>query len=194
MFTDGSGLNPKQKGMLRSIFRRITGKMTGESEKDFVLDPEDKNFGALVEEVEAADEYYGTPPRAFYNKRSKDKRGRMYDLATGVFDLEELARQYPGKKNQGFRREVQALAVDERFTLTTFVNNRNEIIEDWFDGLEAAKDLYDDPCYDTNMELKVISSTSFMSFIVMIMLIPNTHTTVPVTLVKITKKNSHTST
>ena len=69
----------------------------------------------------------------------------MYDLATGKFNVNELARRYPGKKNQGFRREVQALAVDERFTLTTFVNNRNEIIEDWFDGLEAAKDLYDDP-------------------------------------------------
>ena len=41
MFTDGSGLNPKQKGMLRSIFRRITCKMTAESEKDFVLDTED---------------------------------------------------------------------------------------------------------------------------------------------------------
>ena len=139
MYTDGSGLNPKQKGMLKSIFRKITGKMTGETEKDFVLDPEDKNFGALVEEVEAADEYYGTAPRAFYNKRSKDKRGRMYDLATGDFDLQELARQYPGKKNAGFRREVQALAADERFTLTNFVGNRGELIEDWLDGLEEIK-------------------------------------------------------
>ena len=65
MYTDGSGLNPKQKGMLKSIFRRITGKMTGETEKDFVLDPEDKNFGALIEDVEAADEYYGTAPKHF---------------------------------------------------------------------------------------------------------------------------------
>ena len=140
MYTDGSGLNPKQKGMLKSIFNRITGKMTGETEKDFVLDPEDKNFGALVEEVEAADEYYGTPPRAFYNKRSKDKRGRMYDLATGVFDLEELARQYPGKKNQGFRREVQALAANEKDTLTAFVGNRGELIEDWLEALEEVKE------------------------------------------------------
>ena len=73
MYTDGSGLNPKQKGMLKSIFRRITGKMTGETEKDFVLDPEDKNFGALIEDVEAADEYYGTAPRAFFNKREINK-------------------------------------------------------------------------------------------------------------------------
>ena len=144
MYTDGSGLNPKQKGMLKSIFRRITGKMTGETEKDFVLDPEDKNFGALIEDVEAADEYYGTAPRAFFNKREVDKRGRIFDL-TGNFDLQELARQYPGKKNQGFRREVMALAVDERFTLNTYVKNRNNIIEDWFDGLEEAKALYSDP-------------------------------------------------
>ena len=140
MYTDGSGLNPKQKGMLKSIFNRITGKMTGETEKDFVLDPEDKNFGALVEEVEAADEYYGTPPRAFYNKRSKDKRGRMYDLATGVFNLQELARQYPGKKNQGFRREIQALAADERYTLTAYVGNRGELIEDWLEALDEVKE------------------------------------------------------
>ena len=140
MYTDGSGLNPKQKGMLKSIFNRITGKMTGETEKDFVLDPEDRNFGALVEEVEAADEYYGTPPRAFYNKRSKDKRGRMYDLATGVFNLQELARQYPGKKNQGFRREIQALAADERYTLTAYVGNRGELIEDWLEALDEVKE------------------------------------------------------
>ena len=140
MYTDGSGLNPKQKGMLKSIFNRITGKMTGETEKDFVLDPEDRNFGALVEEVEAADEYYGTPPRAFYNKRSKDKRGRMYDLATGVFNLQELARQYPGKKNQGFRREVQALAANEKDTLTAFVGNRGELIEDWLESLDEVKE------------------------------------------------------
>ena len=148
LYTDGSGLNPKQKGMLKSIFRRITGKMTGETEKDFVLDPEDKNFGALIEDVEAADEYYGTAPRAFFNKREVDKRGRIFDLATGKFNVNELARRYPGKKNQGFRREVQALAVDERFTLTTFVQTRNDIIEDWFDGLEAAKGAVDNPSRD----------------------------------------------
>ena len=38
-----------------------------------------------------------------------------------------------------------ALAVDERFTLNTYVKNRNNIIEDWFDGLEEAKALYSDP-------------------------------------------------
>ena len=37
------GLNPNQKGMLQSIFDRITGK----SEKELVLDPEDKYFGAI---------------------------------------------------------------------------------------------------------------------------------------------------
>ena len=136
-----SGLNPEQKGLLKSIFSRITGK----TEKEYITDPTSANFGALIEDVEEAEGYYGKPPRAFFNKRKVDKRGRMYDLATGKFNVDELARRYPGKKNQGFRREVQALAVDERFTLTTFVNNRNEIIEDWFDGLEAAKDLYDDP-------------------------------------------------
>ena len=136
-----SGLNPEQKGLLRSIFNRVTGK----TEKDYIVDPTSANFGALIEDVEEAEGYYGTPPRAFFNKRKIDKRGRMFDLATGEFNVNELARRYPGKKNQGFRREVQALAVDERFTLTTFVKNRNEIIEDWFDGLEAAKDLFDDP-------------------------------------------------
>ena len=136
-----SGLNKEQKGLLRSIFDRITGK----TQEEYILDPTSANFGALIEDVEEAEGYYGTPPRAFFNKRKVDKRGRMYDLATGKFNVDELARRYPGKKNQGFRREVQALAVDERFTLTTFVNTRNEIIEDWFDGLEAAKDLYDDP-------------------------------------------------
>jgi len=140
LYTDGSGLNPTQKGMLRNIFNRITGK----TEKDFILDPEDKSFGALIEDVEAADEYYGTPPRAFFNKRKVDKKGRMFDLA-GNFDLQELARRYPGKKNQLFRREVMALAVDERFTSNTFKQNRNDIIEDWFDGLEEAKALYSDP-------------------------------------------------
>ena len=45
----------------------------------------------------------------------------------------------PGKKNQGFRREVMALAVDERFTLNTYVKNRNNIIEDWFDGQKKQK-------------------------------------------------------
>jgi hypothetical protein len=136
-----SGLNKEQKGLLRSIFDRITGK----TQEEYIMDPTSANFGALIEDVEEAEGYYGTPPRAFFNKRKVDKRGRMYDLATGKFNVNELARRYPGKKNQGFRREIQALAVDERFTLTTFVNNRNEIIEDWFDGLEAAKDLYDDP-------------------------------------------------
>ena len=136
-----SGLNKEQKGLLRSIFDRKTGK----TQEEYIMDPTSANFGALIEDVEEAEGYYGTPPRAFFNKRKVDKRGRMYDLATGKFNVNELARRYPGKKNQGFRREVQALAVDERFTLTTFVNNRNEIIEDWFDGLEAAKDLYDDP-------------------------------------------------
>ena len=136
-----SGLNPEQKGLLKSIFSRITGK----TEKEYITDPTSANFGALIEDVEEAEGYYGKPPRAFFNKRKVDKRGRMYDLATGTFNVNELARRYPGKKNQGFRREVQALAVDERFTLTTFANTRNEIIEDWFDGLEAAKDLYDDP-------------------------------------------------
>ena len=136
-----SGLNKEQKGLLRSIFDRITGK----TQEEYIMDPTSANFGALIEDVEEAEGYYGTPPRAFFNKRKVDKRGRMYDLATGTFNVNELARRYPGKKNQGFRREVQALAVDERFTLTTFANTRNEIIEDWFDGLEAAKDLYDDP-------------------------------------------------
>ena len=136
-----SGLNKEQKGLLRSIFDKITGK----SQEEYIMDPTSANFGALIEDVEEAEGYYGTPPRAFFNKRKVDKRGRMYDLATGKFNVDELARRYPGKKNQGFRREVQALAVDERFTLTTFANTRNEIIEDWFDGLEAAKDLYDDP-------------------------------------------------
>lgn len=143
-----SGLNPEQKGLLQSIFNRITGK----TEKDYIVDPTSANFGALIEDVEEAEGYYGTPPRAFFNKRKVDKRGRMFDLATGEFNVNELARRYPGKKNQGFRREVQALAVDERFTLTTFVKNRNEIIEDWFDGLEAAKDLFDDP---NNKNLKL---------------------------------------
>ena len=136
-----SGLNKEQKGLLRSIFDKITGK----TQEEYIMDPTSANFGALIEDVEEAEGYYGTPPRAFFNKRKVDKRGRMYDLATGKFNVNELARRYPGKKNQGFRREVQALAVDERFTLTTFANTRNEIIEDWFDGLEAAKDLYDDP-------------------------------------------------
>lgn len=138
------GLNPNQKGMLQSIFNRITGK----SEEELVLDPEDKYFGAIKEDVETAEGYYGTPPRAFFNKRKVDKRGRIFDLATGEFNVNELARRYPGKKNQGFRREVQALAVDERFTLTTFARTRNEIIEDWFDGLEAAKGAVDNPARD----------------------------------------------
>lgn len=138
------GLNPNQKGMLKSIFDRITGK----SEEQIIVDPEDKYFGAIKEDVETAEGYYGTPPRAFFNKRKVDKRGRMYDLATGEFNVNELARRYPGKKNQGFRREVQALAVDERFTLTTFANTRNEIIEDWFDGLEEAKGQVDNPSRD----------------------------------------------
>jgi len=136
-----SGLNPEQKGLLQSIF----GRRTNKTEQDYNVDPTSANFGALIEDVEEAEGYYGTPPRAFFNKRKVDKRGRMYDLATGEFNVNELSRRYPGKKNKGFRREVQALAVDERFTLTTFVNNRSEILEDWFDGLEAAKDLYDDP-------------------------------------------------
>ena len=138
------GLNPNQKGMLQSIFDRITGK----SEEELVLDPEDKYFGAIKEDVETAEGYYGTPPRAFFNKRKVDKRGRMFDLATGEFNVNELARRYPGKKNQGFRREVQALAVDERFTLTTFVKTRNDIIEDWFDSLEDAKGQIDNPGRD----------------------------------------------
>ena len=136
-----SGLNKEQKGLLKSIFDRVT---VG-SEEEFVTDPTNANFGALIEDVEEAEGYYGTPPRAFFNKRKVDKRGRMYDLATGEFNVNELGRRYPGAKNKGFRREVQALAVDERFTSTTFVRTRGEIIEDWFDGLEAAKDLYDDP-------------------------------------------------
>tara|TARA_B100000123_G_C25721942_1_gene424985 strand:+ start:63 stop:1676 length:1614 start_codon:yes stop_codon:yes gene_type:complete len=138
------GLNPNQKGMLKSIFDRITGK----SEEEIIVDPEDKYFGAIKEDVETAEGYYGTPPRAFFNKRKVDKRGRIFDLATGEFNVNELARRYPGKKNQGFRREVQALAVDERFTLTTFARTRNEIIEDWFDGLEDAKGAVDNPARD----------------------------------------------
>ena len=138
------GLNPNQKGMLQSIFSRVTGK----SEKELVLDPEDKYFGAIKEDVETAEGYYGTPPRAFFNKRKVDKRGRMYDLATGEFNVNELSRRYPGKKNRGFRREVQALAVDERFTLTTFTKTRNDIIEDWFDSLEEAKEQVDNPSRD----------------------------------------------
>jgi len=135
------GLNPEQKSLLKNIFSKITGK----TQEDYVVDPSSANFGGLIEDVEEAEGYYGKPPRAFFNKRKLDKRGRLYDLSTGEFNVNELGRRYPGKKNRGFRREVQALAVDERFTLTTFVNNRGEILEDWFDGLEAAKDLYDDP-------------------------------------------------
>ena len=89
-----SGLNKEQKGLLRSIFDRITGK----TQEEYIMDPTSANFGALIEDVEEAEGYYGTPPRAFFNKRKVDKRGRMYDLATGKFNVNELARRYPVKR------------------------------------------------------------------------------------------------
>ena len=109
---------------------------------EYITDPDDPNFGALKSEADAASARYGTDISAgFYKKRQPDRVGRVYDLASGKFNVRELQRRFPGKRHQNFRREVQALASDERFTNTTFTNERKEIIADWFDGLEELVDL-----------------------------------------------------
>ena len=54
---------------MRSIFDRKTGK----TQEEYIMDPTSANFGALIEDVEEAEGYYGTPPRAFFNKRKVDK-------------------------------------------------------------------------------------------------------------------------
>ena len=48
-----SGLNKEQKGLLRSIFDKITGK----TQEEYIMDPTSANFGALIEDVEEAEGY-----------------------------------------------------------------------------------------------------------------------------------------
>ena len=118
------GLDPFRKNILSMILSRLAENR---------LDPEG---------VRAADRIYGKTPRAFFNKRKPDKKGRLYDLATGQFDTNELSKQFPGKRNQTFRREINALAVDERFTTTNFLKNRGVLIDEWVEALEDVQDLY----------------------------------------------------
>jgi len=109
---------------------------------EYINDPNDPNFGALKSEVDAASARYGTDiSKGFYKKRQPDRVGRVYDLASGKFNVRELQRRFPGTRHQTFRREVQALASDERFTSVTFNKERPQIIADWFDGIEDLVDI-----------------------------------------------------
>ena len=109
---------------------------------EYITDPDDPNFGALKSEADAASARYGSDISAgFYKKRQPDRVGRVYDLASGKFNVKELQRRFPGSRHQTFRREVQALASDERFTSVTFNKERKAIIADWFDGLEELVDI-----------------------------------------------------
>ena len=109
---------------------------------EYITNPDDPNFGALKSEADAASARYGSDISAgFYKKRQPDRVGRIYDLASGKFNVKELQRRFPGSRHQTFRREVQALAADERFTSVTFNKERKAIIADWFDGLEELVDI-----------------------------------------------------
>lgn len=101
-----------------------------------VTDPTDPNYGSLVSDVTAAAEIYGKPARAFFNLSRRSRTGRLFDLKTGKFSLEELKRRYPSDADKDFRREVQALAADERFGKGTFNRVRAEQLEDWILGIE----------------------------------------------------------
>ena len=102
-----------------------------------VTDIEDRNYGTLISDATAATEEYGKPARAFFNLSKVSRTGRIFDLRTGKLSLKELKRRYPKDSDADFRREVQALAADERFGIGTFKRIRGEQLEDWIRGIEA---------------------------------------------------------
>jgi len=77
--------------------------------------------------------------RAFYSKRKPDTKGRLYDLR-GRFDLRELGELYPGDANATFRREIQTLAADPRFSKHDFNKGGKALLEEWLDGLDGVAD------------------------------------------------------
>ena len=101
------------------------------------LEP-DKTVSDLIEDPSLADKFK-VVRRAFYNKRKPDTVGRLYDLR-GRFSLERLRQQYPGAKNADFRREIQTLAADPRFSKRDFKQGGKALIEDWLDGLDGVAD------------------------------------------------------
>jgi len=109
---------------------------------EYITNPDDPDYGALKSEADAGLARYGNDiSKGFYKKRQPDRVGRIYDLASGKFNVRELQRRFPGTRHQTFRREVQALASDERFSSITFNKQRRELISDWFDGLEDLVDV-----------------------------------------------------
>ena len=101
-----------------------------------VTDTQDPNYGSLISDATAASDEYGRSARAFYNLSRVSRKGRIFDLRTGEFNLKELKRRYPSDADADFRREVQALAADERFGIGTFKRVRGEQLEDWLRGIE----------------------------------------------------------
>ena len=101
-----------------------------------VTDIKDPNYGSLISDATAATEEYGKPARAFFNLSRVSRTGRIFDLRTGELNLKELKRRYPKDSDADFRREVQALAADERFGIGTFKRTRGEQLEDWIKGIE----------------------------------------------------------
>ena len=101
-----------------------------------VTDTQDPNYGSLISDATAASDEYGRSARAFYNLSRVSRKGRIFDLRTGEFNLKELKRRYPSDADSDFRREVQALAADERFGIGTFKRVRGEQLEDWLKGIE----------------------------------------------------------
>ena len=101
-----------------------------------VTDIKDPNYGSLISDATAASDEYGRSARAFYNLTKVSRKGRIFDLRTGEFNLKELKRRYPSDADADFRREVQALAADERFGIGTFKRIRGEQLEDWLRGIE----------------------------------------------------------
>ena len=101
-----------------------------------VTDTQDPNYGSLISDATAASDEYGRSARAFYNLSRVSRKGRIFDLRTGEFNLKELKRRYPSDADADFRREVQALAADERFGIGTFKRIRGEQLEDWIRGIE----------------------------------------------------------
>jgi hypothetical protein len=101
-----------------------------------VTDIEDRNYGTLISDATAATEEYGKPARAFFNLSKVSRTGRIFDLRTGKLSLKELKRRYPKDSDADFRREVQALAADERYGIGTFKRIRGEQLEDWIKGIE----------------------------------------------------------
>ena len=126
----------------QALYDEVTkgNELLQNKDKQLELDLEgDIPFKDLLTDPALADKFPKIR-RAFYSKRKPDTKGRLYDLQTGRFSLAELRLQYPGAVNQNFRREIQTLAADPRFSKRDFNVGGKALIDQWLDGLDGVAD------------------------------------------------------